>query len=47
MNDNDLYALVENLLSLNDENLAKRVIYDNDVQNCLLELLQILEERLK
>lgn len=30
--------LEDNLLELNDENLANRVIENNDVQNCLQEL---------
>lgn len=37
-----LENLVEELLSLNDENLAKRVIDSNDVQWCLGELYDFL-----
>lgn len=38
-----LLALVLELNTLNDDNLADRVIANNDVQNCLLELQDILE----
>lgn len=38
-----LLALVCELNTLNDDNLAARVIANNDVQNCLLELQDILE----
>lgn len=38
-----LLALVRDLNTLNDDNLADRVIANNDVQNCLLELQDILE----
>ena len=37
--------LVIELISLNDEQLAQRVIDDNDVQNCLLELYDLLWEQ--
>lgn len=39
----DLKALVERLRSLNDENLAQEVIDNNNVQNCLLELRNMLD----
>lgn len=39
----DLKALVERLCSLNDENLAQEVIDNNNVQNCLLELRNMLD----
>jgi len=32
------------LLELNDDNLAKRVIDNNDVQNCLLELSNLKDD---
>ena len=35
--------LVKELLTLNDENLAERVIKDSDVQWCLSELYDILQ----
>lgn len=38
-----LLALVRELNTLNDDNLADRVIANNDVQWCLLELQDILE----
>lgn len=38
----DLKALVERLCSLNDENLAQEVIDNNNVQNCLIELRDML-----
>ncbi len=38
--------LVIELISLNDENLAQRVIDSNDVQNCLYELYDILADQL-
>lgn len=38
-----LIDLVDELLSLNDENLANRVICNNDVQWCLSELYDILK----
>lgn len=37
--------LVIELMSLNDEQLAQRVIDNNDVQNCLLELYDLLWEQ--
>lgn len=37
-----LEDIVEELLTLNDENLSKRVIENNDVQWCLSELYDIL-----
>lgn len=40
-----LIDLVRELCSLNDYNLAERVITDNDVQWCLSELLDILEQK--
>ena len=39
----DLKALVERLCSLNNENLAQEVIDNNNVQNCLLELRDMLD----
>ena len=39
--------LVRELCSLNDDNLAERVIKDSDVQWCLSELLDILEQEEK
>lgn len=39
----DLRTLVERLYSLNDENLAQEVISNNNVQNCLLELRNMLD----
>lgn len=39
-----LNNLVEELLSLNDENLIERVINTNDVQGCLEELCAILND---
>ena len=39
-----LADLVRELCSLNDDNLAERVIKDSDVQWCLSELLDILEQ---
>ena len=39
----DLLDLVRELNALNDDNLAERVIKDNDVQWCLSELQDILE----
>lgn len=38
-----LLSLVHELNSLNDENLAERVILNNDVQWCLGELQDILD----
>lgn len=38
-----LIDLVRELLSLNDDNLAERVIKDRDVQWCLSELYDFLE----
>lgn len=38
-----LIDLVDELLSLNDDNLAERVIINNDVQWCLSELYDILK----
>lgn len=38
-----LIDLVDELLSLNDDNLAERVILNNDVQWCLSELYDILK----
>lgn len=38
----DLKDLAEELMTLNDEHLAKRVIDDSDVQWCLSELYDIL-----
>ena len=38
----ELKDLVSELMSLNNENLSKRVINDNDVQWCLSELYDIL-----
>ena len=40
----DLLDLVRELNTLNDDNLADRVIENNDVQWCLSELQDILEE---
>lgn len=40
----DLLDLVRELNTLNDDNLADRVIKNNDVQWCLSELQDILEE---
>lgn len=37
-----LKALVDELVSLNDDNLAQRVIMDSDVQWCLSELQDML-----
>ena len=42
-----LIDLVRDLCSLNDDNLAERVIKDSDVQWCLSELLDILEQEEK
>lgn len=42
-----LIDLVRELCSLNDDNLAERVIKDSDVQWCLSELLDILEQEEK
>lgn len=39
--------LVRELCSLNDDNLAERVIKDSDAQWCLSELLDILEQEEK
>lgn len=39
-----LIDIVENLLKLNDENLAKRVIESNNVQLCLSELYDFLQK---
>jgi len=38
----DLIALVDALVILNDDNLAQRVIDNNDVQRCLSELQDML-----
>ena len=38
----DLQDLVDELMFLNDDNLAQRVIDDNDVRRCLSELYDIL-----
>lgn len=38
-----LIDVVDDLLSLNDDNLAERVILNNDVQWCLSELYDILK----
>ena len=38
----DLKALVDALVILNDDNLAQRVIDNNDVQWCLSELQDML-----
>lgn len=38
-----LIDVVDGLLSLNDDNLAERVILNNDVQWCLSELYDILK----
>ena len=38
----ELKDLVSELMSLNNENLSKRVINDNDVQWCLSELYDML-----
>lgn len=38
----DLKQLVDNLISLNDDDLAQRVRVDSDVQWCLSELQDIL-----
>lgn len=38
----ELKDLVNELMSLNNENLSKRVINDNDVQWCLSELYDML-----
>lgn len=38
-----LIDVVDELLSLNDGNLAERVILNNDVQWCLSELYDILK----
>ena len=38
----DLKALVDALVILNDDNLAQTVIYNNDVQWCLSELQDML-----
>ena len=40
----DLLDLVRELNTLNDDNLADRVVENNDVQRCLSELQDILEE---
>ena len=40
----DLLDLVRELNTLNDDNLADRVIENSDVQRCLSELQDILEE---
>ena len=42
VNECGLKQLVDELVSLNDENLAQRVIKNNDVQWCLSELQDIL-----
>ena len=42
-----LIDLVRDLCSLNDDNLAERVMKDSDVQWCLSELLDILEQEEK
>lgn len=42
--DTELSALVSELLALNDENLAKRVMETNDVQNALIALERMLKE---
>lgn len=42
--DTELAGLVAELLTLNDENLAKRVIETNDVQNALIALEKMLKE---
>lgn len=39
----ELIALATELVQLNDENLAERVLQTNDVQWCLEELCDILE----
>ena len=38
----ELKDLVSELMSLNNENLSKRIINDNDVQWCLSELYDML-----
>lgn len=43
MEEATLQGLVAELLELNDDNLAKRVIETNDVQWCLSELYDILD----
>lgn len=37
-----LKILLDDLLTLNDDNLARRVLETNDVQNCLEELYTII-----
>lgn len=38
----ELKILLDDLLTLNDDNLAQRVLETNDVQNCLAELYSII-----
>lgn len=40
----DLKQLVDELVSLNDENLARRVVDSSDVQWCLSELQDMLSD---
>lgn len=44
MSEISLEQLVDELVSLNDENLARRVIETSDVQWCLSELQDILAD---
>lgn len=44
MSEISLKQLVDELVSLNDENLARRVIETSDVQWCLSELQDILAD---
>lgn len=45
MNEVSLEQLVDELVSLNDENLARRVVESSDVQWCLSELQDMLKEK--
>lgn len=38
----EITRVVDELVELNDDNLAQRVLEDNDVQNCLLWLYDLL-----
>lgn len=45
MSECGLKQLVDELVSLNDENLARRVVDNSDVQWCLSELQDMLKEK--
>lgn len=42
MTRDEVTILIDNLVTLNDENLAQTVLESNDVQNCLLWLYDLI-----